>query len=1279
MREELKQVQAEGGGSIDADAPCRAFKMPPPKRIVAKSANVAKKVLSVALILGLMVGCMVGIGNSQADAAQAAQLEIGSRNSYGGYSTTWMWADGEVAYCANPAATTPAGGSYSKHALDAPSGRTAETAADLWFGYGSPGFEKNLWPSEWYDGTAMTNARYAALAHILLSDSFTSDGSYALFGCNEDFKRWCRYHVIGFDVSGELCNENATGRLIAARTGEVPSNFYPFELHTGSTTQLILSFKYTPYGNIDLVKVSANPDMIKDNPLYSLEGAEYTVYRNAGLTDVAGAIATDAEGYGRLDDLEPGDYWVKETKNAPGHALDPTVYPTGVVSDETTRVNGREVSDVPQSDPVGMLLGKVDSDTGVPAAQGGAMLGGALFTVRYYAGDYADAAAAEASGAPERTWVFETDSDGFAYLADEYKHSGDPLYRQTSGDASIPLGTVLIQETKAPEGYNLDDGHGGEPKVFCVRITSDGATGESVYTYNSPVAPDSVKRGDFRLVKEVPVSVYDEKDMPQEVERVLVPGVRFELYNDSENAVLSPETGKSVQPGGRVCTITVDENGLATTKDDNATVNGWSKPADWTGALAYGTYRVREVIPADVAADFRAQWGKELLAVGDWKVTVREEGQYDPPQLVSDRIPQTPLKIVKVDAETGRQIPLPCSFQLCDSEGELVTWTSRYPEEQVMDTWTANERGELTLPMLLEEGEYTLTEVQAPYGYVKEVEGKTFTVGAEYNGWDDPLTVEFANMPQKATITVAKTDGYTGDPVDESVYIVKAAETIQTPDGTIRAHEGEIVATLTTGEDGRATSPELYLGTYTVYEGKAKDGYALDVAEKTAALEYAGQDVAVFDHEEPVENLPTHPEILKVDALDHDTVLPGAVFRVWNDEGTFDEELVTDENGAISLSYAKHGSYHIQEVSAPEGYAITDLDEEGDPTVTDFMVNDQGMVEWDETGAMAQKWTFELENMPKTMKTTATDSESGTHEGQARDELTIVDVVAYTGLVPGNEYTATGILMDKATGEPALDDDGSKIEASTTFTAEESCGTVEVLFTFRGMSLAGRQLVAFETMEFEGKEYMVHADIDDVEQTVSVVDIATQARDGITNTGEGTLTEDGKLIDTVAYTGLTPGIEYRIFTTLVDKLTGNALTGEDGLPKVGTMAFTPAAPDGTVEVAVKLDTTSLAGKSVVFFEKLADAQENVIAVHEDIDDVGQTVTFPIPEPIPDEPVPGKGYPKTGAFAEAAPVAASVLVLAFCGCAGAAYAYVRRPRGNADICDTESEAIEGGSE
>ena len=1235
----------------------------------ATGSKLMRCVLAALIALASMLGTLTA-GAQTASAAESASLSTGSKISYGGYHTTWMEADGEMAYCADPQSATPEPGSYTKSSVKAPSGRSNEVIADLWFSYGSPGFDKSLWPDEWYDGTAMTNARYAALAHILLSDTYTSDGSYALFGCNADFKRWARWHLLGFDADGNESNERATGRLIADRASEVPKNFEAFQLYTGEGTQVILSFKYTPYGNIDLQKVTAIEEMCEGNDHYSLEGAVYTVYSNSGLTKEVGSITTDKDGYGKLEDLELGDYWVKETKPAPGHSLDPETYPVKVVSDETTRVNGDTVSDIPQSDPVGMLVGKVDTSTGDPSPQGDATLAGALFTVRFYPGDHLTAAGAEASGAPLRTWVFETDSDGFAYLAEEYKYSGDPLFHQTNGDASIPLGTILIQETRAPKGYNLDDGHGSEPKVFCVRITQDGAVGESVYTYNSPKVPDTVKRGDFRLVKEVPVTIYSDTnpDMPQEVKRVLAPGVKFELYNDSENYVLSPEDGSKVQPGDRVCTITVDENGLATTKDDNASVNGWSKPAEWTGALAYGTYRVHEVIPADVAAAFKAKWGKELLPVEDWKTTISEEGQYEPPVLVNDHIPQTPLKIVKTDAETGKQIPLPCSFQLEDANGDLVTWTNRYPEEAVLDTWTANERGELTLPMLLEEGDYKIVEVRAPYGYVKALESKAFHVNAEYKGWDDPLVVEFENMPQKATITVEKADSWTGDAVAGSTYLVVAAETIQTPEGTIRAHEGEVVTTLVTDEEGKATSPELYLGTYKVYEAKATDGYALDVAEKTVVLDYAGQEVAVYDHDEAVTDEPTNPSIKKVDALDSEKAVEGAVFHIWNDEGTFDEEMATDADGMIPLAYAKHGSYHMQEIEAPEGYVIADVDEEGNAVIVDFKVNDQGMVEWDETGSMASSHEFVLENMPKTMKTTAIDSESGTHEGQAREELTIVDTIAYTGLVPGKEYTASGTLMDKATGEPALDDEGNEITASTTFTAEESCGTVEVTFTFKGATLAGKSLVAFETMEHDGAEYMVHADIDDVDQTVGIVDISTQARDAATGTHDGTIGESVKLIATVSYTGLTPGTTYRMFTTLMDKATGSAIAGADGLPQVGTTEFTPEEPNGTIDIEMTIDTRELKGRDVVFFEKLADFDENVVATHEDLDDEGQAVSFP------DEPVPGKGYPKTGGLADMDPVKASVMVIALCAIGGAYYAYIRRSRRQIAGTDAMEEEV-----
>ena len=145
----------------------------------------------------------------------------------------------------------------------------------------------------------------------------------------------------------------------------------------------------------------------------------------------------------------------------------------------------------------------------------------------------------------------------------------------------------------------------------------------------------------------------------------------------------------------------------------------------------------------------------------------------------------------------------------------------------------------------------------------------------------------------------------------------------------------------------------------------------------------------------------------------------GATFRVWNDEGTFDEELVSDEEGNISVKYIKHGSYHVQETAAPEGYVVYDVDEEGTPAVHDFTVNDQGMIEFDGYDGMTDVFAWTVENMPKSMRTTAIDKSSGTHEGQARGQMTIIDTIEYTGCIPGEEYTVSGTLMDKETGEAA--------------------------------------------------------------------------------------------------------------------------------------------------------------------------------------------------------------------------------------------------------------------
>ncbi|WP_172135570.1 VaFE repeat-containing surface-anchored protein [Adlercreutzia sp. ZJ473] len=1131
--------------------------------------------LALALVLSGLSVLLQGAAR-QAHAATATLVDTGDKFDFQVHdsSTGATWADsvfmidGEYAYCIDITTTAYPGSSYSSSPMD------EGTALKIGL------YEKYLegHHSDWSAYKRMGYLQYMIWCTYTpgYMSAYVTPEYGDFYGVFDAAKKFYQDNKDSYEATGvEWTSPNSQNMCTSVKVKERP-------------------------GSIELCKTSARTEISGGNDCYGLGGATYTVYSDESCTEAFGAIVTDADGHGELGGVPRGGYWVKETVAATGYALDPQTYPVKVEAGKTAKVNSGAVSDEPQYGTPRVIVAKADASAGdVP--QGDASLAGAQFVVDYYDGYYDSPDEAEQSGKQLRSWTFATDESGRALFDAEHKVAGDALYADKDGNPVIPLGTVVVEEVKAPLGYNLDDGCGNAPRKQSAQIVSDQADSPVVTTYHTPTAENSVKRGDYRLVKEVPVEAESESGIDQEQQRIVLEGVQFQIINASANPVVSPETGEEVSPGSIVCTIVTDEDGLATTK-------ALGIPDDWTGALAFGSYNVHEVIPSSVSESFKAEHGCDLIPVDDWKITISDEGQYDNPPLVNNHIPQTPLKVVKVDAESGRQIPLPCSFQLVDADGNLATWTSHYPDEQVLDTWTTNANGEVTLPMLLEQGTYTITEAQAPEGYVLALEGKTVEVGSAYNNWDDPIVVTFEDMPQKGIINVTKTDSDNGEPVDDSVYVVKAATDIVTPDGTIRAKAGDIVATLETGKDGTASTGELYLGAYTVYEAKAKDGYALDVTEKTVALEYQGQEIDVFDQPVDVVDEPTEIKLRKVDALDPEKPVVGAKFHVWNDDRTFDDEMTTDENGCIEVRNATHGRWHIQETGSPEGYVINEVDAEGEPVVYDFTVNDQGMVEL-EDGAMTAALELSVENMPKTMKTTATDEANGTHESQAAEQMSIVDVVDYTGCIPGEEYTVSGTLMDKATGEAAVDHEGNAITSQTTFVAEGYNGTASICFTFNGVDLAGHDIVAFETMTHEGVEYMAHADIEDEGQTIKVIDIRTTAIDSSTNDNQGALDDELSIIDTVAFTNLTVGAEYTLTGTIMDKATGEPLLDADGDQIVSQATFIPEEPDGAAEVEFAIDSRMLAGKSIVVFEQLANAEQATVAKHEDIDDDGQTIRF----------------------------------------------------------------------
>ena len=242
-----------------------------------------------------------------------------------------------------------------------------------------------------------------------------------------------------------------------------------------------------------------------------------------------------------------------------------------------------------------------------------------------------------------------------------------------------------------------------------------------------------------------------------------------------------------------------------------------------------------------------------------------------------------------------------------------------------------------------------------------------------------------------------------------------------------------------------------------------------------------------------------------------------------------------------------------------------------------------------------------------TLGTTATVN--GQHTADPVGEITIVDVVAYSSLTPGKTYTVSGVLMDKATGEPLLVD-GAEVTAEVEFTPESADGTVELTYTLDASTLAGTTIVVFETLYSDGVEIAAHADINDEAQTVEITEPEKPTL-GTTATVDGQHTAEPTgeitIVDVVEYTGLIPDGTYTISGVLMDKATGEPLL-LDGAIVTAEVEFTPEAADGTVELTYTLDAGLFAGTSIVVFETLYhDGVE--IAAHADINDEGQTITI----------------------------------------------------------------------
>ena len=445
---------------------------------------------------------------------------------------------------------------------------------------------------------------------------------------------------------------------------------------SGSTPQTVgtvfeLAFKVQSKGKLCIKKTSANPAITDNNPCYSLQGAEYGVYKTEADAK-ADKNKVNTLTIGKYDssekykdwsneiELDEGTYYVKETKNPKGYALNNSVVKVTIKANENSWIgtNG-EFKDYPQSDPVRILLGKVDKETNKNKPQGSASLAGAEFTIKYYKGLY-DSDPAKSGQTPARSWVLKTNENGFAYYDDSFKVSGDALYYSSDGNPSIPVGTITIQETKAPTGYFINN------EVFVKKIVA-GGNKEGVETYNQPEILEKVIKFNIKKV----------------------------------------QAGTSTPVSGAVFRHTLPNGStedLETNGSGEITITG----------LASGTHKIKEIKspdgyqlnPNEVVFNVASGTGKITFTSGtNSLVTQGTKDSGDGYATFSDKVNPFNLKITKTN-EHGKVL-----------KGAEFTLYSDADCKNVVDTQTSDDKGLLTFKNLDVEKTYYFEETKAPQGY----------------------------------------------------------------------------------------------------------------------------------------------------------------------------------------------------------------------------------------------------------------------------------------------------------------------------------------------------------------------------------------------------------------------------------------------------------------------------------------------------------------------------------------------------------------------------------
>ena len=945
-------------------------------------------------------------------------------------------------------------------------------------------------------------------------------------------------------VKGYFPN-SAGGNVISKITPKYPVRYYRVikTLHKGYLT---------------LHKDSSNKTLTDANDCYSLAGAEYGVYTDSNCSNKVATLTTNASGNANTVSLNPGRYYVKETKAPKGYFTDSQVYTADVsgANRESSPVK-LSVSDNPANDPMAMLLGKYDGQKTYNGAgnlpQGSATLAGAEFTVDYYATldykSYDDLKNADVK--PTRSWTFKTDADGFSYFDTEHFVSGDAFFYNGQNNICIPRGTVVIRETKAPTGYVKSD------DVSFQKIQENPTT-DAVRTYNVPEVAEQVYRSDIEFTKKADNGSEHLAGVPFKVTSLTTGESHIAVtdengYFSSASSWNAHDSNTNANDWALTASDTIDSTkldanagfwfGNNSVLDGNGTTSTSDavKADNKLGALPFDTYSIEELRCS----------ANEGYALIDTTVTVTRDAKTIDLGTFDD--PEPEIHTTAYDASDSDHYVGVGTVKISDKveyshlvAGKIYTVIGELHDAATGDAVTVN--GQAITAEKTFTAEDSVGSVTLDYAFDSyDLKGKTLVV---YETLTDAKGAKLAehrdksDVSQQVTVLTPKLSTSAVGDADNSKSV--------TAEGDVTVTDYVRYTGLTAGQ------------TYTL------TGTLMDKSTKKAFVDADGNPVTATAEFTADAESGTATMTFTFDASGIKTGTKLVAFETVATNGIeiADHKDINDIDQTVTVKAPVIGTTAVDAA-------------DGDKTVTG-----------EENVAVRDTVHYNNVTPGKTYKVIGT---------------------LYEKVLDKNGKVTKKVFKDK---------DGTPVTAEANFTAEDSYGNVDVTFYFDGSSLKeGTSLVAFESLSYNDNEIASHADVNDSGQTVIITKpklstTATDALDGDKNLiGE----DNATIVDTVHYMNVTPGKTYKVSGTLYEKVTDKdgkvtkkQLLDADGNPVTAETEFVPDDTYGTVDVTFAFDASDLKAKDkVVAFESLS-LNGKELASHADIEDKSQTVTITKP-------------------------------------------------------------------